>query len=299
MTSVALTTLTSVEEIFAVNVLIKSLRAFGGPYSDIPIYIYSSLNTKERLIESDGRLHVISCALEEPLHSYPFAYKVFAISDIEKHLEDVPEKTVWLDSSSVILKSPALFALQNNFEIALRPVHIKNIGLSFGAEIDGYWKKIYSMLDLDHTTLHSMRTYVDEQEVFPYFNCGMFVIDSQSKVLKLWWQIFEKLVEDTYFQNSHCTDYQHRLFLHQSIFSAVVSKVIPTERILMLPPEYGYPLHFHTRLGLNHKQVSLDDMVIMLGYREDMKNEEKLNIFNGSGRLRAWLRENAIEIMSE
>lgn len=299
ITSIALTTLTSVKEIFAVKVLIKSLRTFGGLYSDIPVCIYTSLNAQELEIDSDEKLHIISCTLEEPFHTYPFAYKVFAISDIKKRFEHVPEKIIWLDSSSIILKPPALFDLHNNFEIALRPVHIENIGLNFNAEIDGYWKKIYSALDLNPNSLHSIKTYVDNQEIFPYYNCGMYVIDSQNQALKLWWQIFEKLVSDAYFQNSLCTNYQHRLFLHQSIFSVVVSKVIPQEKIYMLPPEYGYPLHFHTKLSLNHEHVSLDEAVIILGYCEDMTNEEKLKIFNGSRRLRAWLRENAIDIMSE
>ena len=293
--NIFLTAVNSTEDISAVKILIKSLRAFGGRFNITPIYIYTSLNVKELDIELSEIQQVIPYVLNEPFHSYPFAYKVFAVSNINKHLTYIPERIIWLDPASIILKPPVLFDLPSYFEIIIRPVHIKNVGVNIDKDIGDYWKNIYSIVAVDHCKLSSVQTYVDKQEILPYFNCGMYVINAKSELLKLWWELFKKMVEDTHFQNSACAEIQNKIFLHQSIFSALICKYIPFEKIHILPREYGYPVHFHERLSKSHEGLSIDDVVIMLGYTEDISDEDKLKIYSTcSAELRTWLVRNAI-----
>jgi len=270
-----LTAVNSKEDTYAVKVLIRSLRRFGGEYRSIPIYIYTSLDQQQLDIESNATEKVIPYKLEEPFHSYPFAYKVIAISDISNRIKIIPDRIIWLDPSSMILKPPELFNIKNDYLIGIRPVHIKNVGIEIEEEINDYWKAIYSLLTMDHSKLPSMRTYVDKKVILPYFNCGIYVIDSNNEMLKFWWDTFEKLVEDAFFQNNICKGNIQRIFLHQCIFSALICKYIPYERIRIFPPEYGYPLHFHERLSQSHEEIRINDVVVMLGYNEDLSETMK------------------------
>jgi hypothetical protein len=290
------TTLLGVRDVFAVKLLVKSLREFGGHFRDAHVYIYSSLSLKDLGFEWDEGTTILPIALDEPLRSYPFAYKVFAASKIVADIKYLPQRIIWLDPSAILLKVPELFNPEDAFDIALRPVHVRNVGASINQKIDGYWEKIYDEVELDYSKLRPVRTYVDQEEILPYFNCGMYSIKGENELLNSWWRSFRRLAEDRHFQDCICTSFQQRLFLHQSIFSALVCKVIPYEKVFILPREYGYPLHFHARLLSEKRHVGMDEVAVMLGYREDISDEERHALFKKStGKLREWLIENAIE----
>ena len=61
--NIFLTAVNSTEDISAVKILIKSLRAFGGRFNITPIYIYTSLNVKELDIELSEIQQVIPYVL--------------------------------------------------------------------------------------------------------------------------------------------------------------------------------------------------------------------------------------------
>jgi len=81
--------------------------------------------------------------------------------------------------------------------------------------------------------------------------------------------------------------------LHQCIFSVLICKYIPFERIKILPPEYGYPIHFHERLSESHEEIRIQDVVVMLGYNEDISDEDRIKIFNKCpNEIGTWLMSN-------
>jgi len=283
--TIILTAVDSPNGIRAVDTLAKSLKTFGGAFGPAPIYIYSTLPGV------DG--NAIPCFLPEPFRNYPFALKVYAASHIEEYLGHKPDRIVWFDPSAIVLKPPDLLNFPNDCGIALRPVHIRNVGNPFGGALDGYWKYIYAKLGIDPDSLAPVRTLVDRQAVYPYFNCGLYAADPKSLPLKLWWELFKDSIEDRDFQNSACAGFDKKLFLHQAIFSALVSKYIPMERLYALPREYGYPLHFHKRLSSLRDESRMDDVAVLLGYDEDISREEKLEIFDSCPPgMRNWLLEN-------
>lgn len=66
--------------------------------------------------------------------------------------------------------------------------------------------------------------------------------------------------------------------------------------IFILPPAYGYPIHFHARLLSEKDGLRMEEIALMLGYSEDISDDERYEIFKTSpGELRNWLMENAIE----
>ena len=204
---------------------------------------------QKRLVASDelalDNVYVIPFELDEPLHSYPFSYKVFAVSALQDFITPLPTTIIWLDPSAIILQEPGLLGLEDRRHIALRPVHVKNVGLRCDEEIDTYWSHIYNTVEVEHGDLYSVKSYVDQADLYPYYNCGIYEISPHSKVLSMWWDAFSKMVLDVQFQASHCGSILHKVFLHQSIFSALICKYLSAEDVRILPPEYGYPLHFH------------------------------------------------------
>lgn len=283
------------EDLACVKVLIKSLREFGGSYRSAALYIFM----QKRLVASDelalDNVFVIPIELDEPLHSYPFSYKVFAVSALQDFITPLPTTIIWLDPSAIILQEPGLLDLEDRRHIALRPVHVKNVGIRRDDAIDTYWSNIYNTVEAEYGSLSSVTSYVDQEVLFPYYNCGIYAISPRSKVLSRWWDVFRKLVLDVRFQGSQCAGGLSKVFLHQSVFSALICKYLSSEDVCILPPEYGYPLHFHNRLSGMGKQIALENVVCMLGYNEDMSTEEKIEIFQGSpSRIKAWLLQNAI-----
>jgi len=295
LSCVFLTYIKDKEDLACVKILIKSLRDFGGTYSKEALYVFMQkrLDAFNELVLDN--VFVIPIELDEPLHSYPFAYKVFAVSALQDFITPLPTTIIWLDPSAIILRQPSLFDLKDRRQLALRPVHVKNVGICRDDAIDTYWSHIYNTVEVEYGSLYSVKSYVDQEDLFPYYNCGIYALHHHGKVLSMWWDVFKKLVLDVQFQGSHCASCLHKVFLHQSIFSALICKHLSSEDVRILPPEYGYPLHFHNKLSSMGKQIALEDVVCMLGYNEDMSKEEKLEIFQGSpSRIKTWLLQNAI-----
>lgn len=281
-------------DVLAAKTLIRSLRYFGGAYGNALLYVFVREDIPAYSSLQETNVKLITLALGEPLRSYPFAYKVYAAAKAAELGSAFSNKIIWLDPSAVVVKPPVLFDLSSNLAaVALRPVHVRNIGLRFDQPIDDFWSRIYSEVNFNYNTLFQITSYVDMQPIRPYFNCGAYAIDTENGILQLWWKYFQQLVADASFQEGTCKDAQHRLFLHQSIFSALVCTLIPYEHICILPPEYGYPLHFHDQLCLNNRHVHIDDVVCILGYYEDIATNDKKRIFKNSSRsLREWLLKN-------
>jgi len=54
---------------------------------------------------------------------------------------------------------------------------------------------------------------------------------------------------------------RHKIFLHQAVFSAIVARDVPEERIWKLSPEYSYPYHLQRLVPAARRTVVLNDLV--------------------------------------
>jgi hypothetical protein len=256
---------TDTSECKTARLLIESLRTFGGPYASSPFWLFHPETIPAAALPGDlDDVHCVPIQMEERLSRYPFAYKVRASAMAEQLAAGITRQLVWLDNNAVLLQPPTLFDLAPSLDLAIRPVHLRNIGSPTSEAIDPFWKKIYENAGLQSPVTESIESLVDSQTLRPYFNCCAYSIRPEKKILQAWWSLFESLVRDSSFQSGPCQDQLHRIFLHQAVFSALVTKQVEWNRIAIVPPNYWYPLHLHQRLMTAGRSLQARDVIGIL-----------------------------------
>ena len=76
------------------------------------------------------------------MRHYYFAGKVCASAQAEELATPGVRSLIWIDPACLIVRPPLLFDLGQSFDAAVRPVHIRNVGLPPGEPLNGFWKKI-------------------------------------------------------------------------------------------------------------------------------------------------------------
>jgi hypothetical protein len=197
---------------------------------------------------------------------------------------------IWIDPGCLVIKPPLLFALGQSFDTAVRPVHIRNVGLTHSEPLDGFWKKIYEAVGVkDDTT--TVETFVDVQRIRSYFNSHAFAVNPSSGLLRKWLDAFEILVSDEKFQISYCQDELHRIFLHQAVLSALLITSLDQKRIRILPPDYNYPYNLHQSVPLDRRALALNDLVC-IAYEDRSLDPNVVDDIEIHEPLRAWLGKN-------
>jgi hypothetical protein len=95
------------------------------------------------------------------------------------------------------------------------------------------------------------------------------------------------MVSNQEFQSGPCRYELHQIFLHQAILSALVMKVLDRDQIYLLPPEYGYPLHFQQEIPSSRRSQTLNDLVCPV-YEEALPHPD-LKDMDVLEPLRSWL----------
>jgi len=167
---------------------------------------------------------------------------------------------VWIDEGCLLVQPPHLLSLGDGWDAAVRPVHIRNIGLRRTDTVDSFWRGIYQAVGVDDLE-QSVETFVDQQVIRPYFNSHSFAINPQLGLMRRWFDLFQKLVRDTMFQKTACQDDLHQLFLFQAILSTLLVNAIGWERLRILPPTYNYPMHLHQRVPAERRAATMNELV--------------------------------------
>ena len=244
------------------NILISSIRDFGGIYADNPVYLFMSdtLGAPCRSIKSPN-VKLISLDVNSELPDYPFLYKVLACAQAEELLQGKSEIIVWMDVDGLVLSEPTEFYLGKNKKIAIRPVNLRNnVGLPADEPADLYWKKIYEYTKLRVNKIPVVETLVDKQEVRMYLNCAIFSIRSDLGIFSEWKKLFLLLLNDPEYQSKSCTTINHKIFLHQAVLSAIVAKRIRENEIQWFSQKAGYPLHHHDEMDHDKKVYILNQL---------------------------------------
>ncbi|MFZ1948320.1 MAG: hypothetical protein WAW06_12290 [bacterium] len=244
------------------SLLIDSLRAFGGALRACPVWLFdaSSGTAGARYRETPG-VRVLPLIVPEQIEHYPFAAKVYACARAEDHAGDAGVRSlVWIDSSCLVVRPPVLFELGRGFDAAVRPVHIKNVGLRASEAVDGYWQKVFESVGV-HDVATTVESFVDAERVRAYFNTHAFSVNAGHGLLREWFDCFRRLVVDRDFQAGPCSDKLRKIFLHQAVLSALVAASLDPDRVRILPPEYNYPYHLHQSVPAARRARSLNDLV--------------------------------------
>jgi len=269
------------------RMLIDSIRTFGGPLSNAPVLIFEAnpheVPCDELLI--DG-VQTVMLNLPDNIKGYYFSSKVWACAQAEKLAAQNTRSLVWLAPEVLIVQPPVGFNLSPDFDAAVRPVHIRNVGSLSGSPLDGFWQGVYRTLGVEDVHFDVV-SFVDDQRLRAYFNTAALAIKPGRGVFRRWYELFEKLVNDRAFQSTACKENLHRIFLHQAILSTLIVTMLEPEKIRMLPPVYGYPYNLQPSIPDEQRACELIDLVCVV-YEERSLHPGEMDITVNEP-LRSWL----------
>ena len=274
--------------------LIDSIRAFAGDAANAPVYavLADPVRTPGTILKDRGA-RILDLDMDARFRGYPFADKVWACDQVEKLTQKEADVLVWVNPESLIVAPPRELDLAPGQVAAFRPVHVQNVGLSFGTAPDAFWSGIWKATGLSVDRAFPVESFLEARKIHAYFNSGFFAVRPQLGLMRAWKENFEKLLLDDQFQRAACPDDSHRIFLHQAVLSAVAASC-GRDRIRLLPPTYSYPLNFQSQLPPERRARNLNSLVHVLstgslrdaGWMHQLPVEEPL---------RAWLLKRLAE----
>jgi len=272
----------------AASRLIDSLRTFGGELADSPFWVFEADPAAApcRDLEA-GKTTVLPLDVPASVKGYLFGDKVYARARAEELAPQGVGSVVWVDPFCLFVQPPRLFDLGPDYDAAVRPVHIRNVGLAPESPLDAFWQGIYAAAGLDDVTT-TVESFADGRRIRSYFNSHAHAVDPRRGLFRGWFELFEKLVGDREFQSRACPDETHQIFLFQASFSALLCKAVEPGRLRILPPTYNYPYQLHREVPAERRAGSLNDMVLVT-YEDCDLRPEALTDIRVDEPLRGWL----------
>lgn len=286
--SIFITKVSSSEEKDAVLLLIDSIRSFGGEMGECPFWIFGTDPQVEYLQGlSLDQVEIYSLSVPVLLQHYPFGDKVIACAKAEAQTPLGIHSLIWLDPECLIIQPPLLYDLEEDFDAAFRPVHLRNVGLSPDEPLNAFWKGIYRVLGVQDIQ-RPVNSFVDQQCLRAYFNSHGFSIRPQLGLMNRWQELFEQLVYDRQYQEIACKERRNQIFLFQALLSALITSALDEQRIRILPPQYNYPYNLQAQIGDARRVGTLNDLV-SLTYEERPLDPKLVTDLDIREPLRAWL----------
>lgn len=279
------------------RILVDSIRSFGGYLSHCPVWLFEA-NPQEVSCESLESLDVqrFPLVVPEAGRHYYFADKVYACAQAEGMVSPNVQSLIWIDPGCLVIRPPLLYSLGQAFDAAVRPVHIKNVGLLPDEPLDGFWKKICECVGV-HDITTTVETFVDGQRIRSYFNSHAFAINPSKGLLRRWFECFEDLVSDGEYQKDSCQDELHQIFLHQAVWSALLVTELDSNRVRELPPDYNYPYNLHQSVLVERRAAVLNDLV-SITYENRSLDPKQVDDIEIHDPLRSWLSTRAASSQS-
>ncbi len=275
----------------AVASLVRSLRERGGRWSGSRVYVVTSDLAKLPCASSRREgVEVLPLEMDPAFLGYPLALKAFAAAQVESRIRERAATLIWLDPGVLVLAPPANLVLTAGADVAVRPVTLANtIGLPPGSAPNEYWRPIHAACGLDFRALPALTTIADGVPVQPYYNCEAFSFSPRLGLAVEWARLLAQLLKDADYQETACTTFLRKLFLHQAVLSAVITARVDPGRIRALPLSSGYPFSQHDRLPEGKKAASLDGVSVVIFDRAWQQDPEWLKRVPAGAPLRSWL----------
>jgi hypothetical protein len=270
--------------------LAESLRSFGGGLAGSPIWMFSPAPS-ERLVRDAERLAADLFPLKAPagIAGYIFGAKVYACAEAERMAAADFGSVISIDPSCLVVQPPLLYGLGDDADAAVRPVHIRNVGSPADGPPDGYWAGIFRAAGVGDIR-STVESFVDGRRIRSYFNTHAFAVDPRKGLLHKWLELFTDLVRDDKFQERFCGDERHRVFLFQSVLSALLATRVDGRRLRLLPPDYNYPYNLHGEVPEDRKAYALDELTSFTYEGRSLAPRDVTDIGLGEP-LKSWLRE--------
>lgn len=275
------------------KLLIESIRSFGGPLRDCPIWLFEA----DPQAASCGalaadRVSVHPLPLPDTVKYYWFGAKVYACARAEELAGSGVRSLIWLSSDCLIVKPPVLLDLDPACDAAVRPVHIRNVGLGVDEPLDDFWRGVYQSVGVSEVQT-TVESFVDAQRIRAYLNSHMLALNPARGIFRRWFNVFEALVCDQDFQKAACQETRHRIFLHQAVLSALVVTMLAAERIRILPPDYSYPYNLHGSVPPGRRAGALNDLVCIT-YEDRPLDPDLVDDIEIDEALSSWLSAHTI-----
>ncbi|MCD4793930.1 MAG: hypothetical protein K8R54_11890 [Bacteroidales bacterium] len=251
--------------------LIKSIRKFGGKYKNIPIYSYQprkSFQISQDTVQffEKNNVEYIDLDLNTKFKYYPLANKPIACSHAEQNIN--VESLIFLDSDVVIFNEPDEFFINNNSQVRLRAVDVKNIGIESFTDINSkYWKNIYKLLNIKEKMF--IKTTVDDKSILSYWNSGHIVSHRSNNLFSNWYKNFQKVMDKRY------KPQEGIFFVEQSVFAATVRAL--GLKISDFSKKYNFPIHMHNKIINKDNSILKTNEIVSYHYHNLFSNSKFLN----------------------
>jgi len=278
------------EQIRALRLLIASIREYGGGVSSSPILV---MELVEGVVPDDVRLadgvSVHGVTIAEDLHGVWYGAKTTACAAAEALAAGRTRSLALLIPECLVVQPPDLLVLDGEHDIAVRPVHISNVGSHADAPPDGFWSGVYGVVGIDDVDL-VVESFIDSVTLRAYFNSAAFTVDPSLGLMGEWRDRLAALAQDDAYMAAYCSDDLHRIFLHQAVLCAVLPSRLSATRIRILPPEYGYPYNLHGDVPWDRRAATMNDLVLPI-YEERSVDPSVVDDIGIDEPLRAWLAD--------
>ena len=275
------------------EILIKSLRRFGGDYGGVPVYVVlgNPQDVPCARLRQDG-VELVPTDAGELGRRYPLAIKAYAAAQIERLTAERFDTLAWFDPETLVVGPLQALDLEDRFDAAVKPVFkLNKVALPADAPPDAFWEPIYRAVGLNVEAIPVVNSILEGRPIKAYFNCEIFSVRPRIGIFREWTARLESLLKDQDYQRAACPDFLHRLFLHQAVLSAVIISKTQASRRAELPDSCGYPLNLHQDLPPARKAAALNDLsgVILETLWDD--NPDWMNLLEIREPLRSWLQQ--------
>ncbi|UCE92362.1 MAG: hypothetical protein JSV90_04290 [Methanobacteriota archaeon] len=277
------------DELNSARLFAESLREFGGQLNSSPIWLFeyeASSDDDQHLAELG--VDPVSVTVPDSMRGYELAAKVHSCAEAERLVPQHIESLVWISPDSVVVSTPDLYVLDEKHDVAVRPVHVKNVGLTAGEPLDAYWSRILETTGAESSEFY-VESYVDHQRLRGYFNSHSYCVRPSLGLFRRWSECFERLVHDGEFQSSSCSDDLSRIFLHQAVLSALTLSMVDHDRIRILPPAYCYPYNLHSSVAAGDRIDALNQLTSFV-YEDLSIDPDRVEDIEINEPLRSWLK---------
>jgi hypothetical protein len=236
--------------------MVESFRKFAGALSNSPIYSFQVRDSYDVSFETITRLERLDVkhiknVLNIKCPDYPLANKPLLCAYAEESID--ADILVFLDSDLVFFSEPKEFLLPPEYDVGIRPEHLKMIG-SEGAsdQNEPYWLNLYKIAgvnDLDKF----ITTTVDQKKIRAFWNSGVVAVRRNKGIFTAWKKTMEQLLEEG------MKTTKENWYFEQSALSATICAV--TDKVYNFSTGYNYPIHSHNIMPVAERLNSFEDMV--------------------------------------
>lgn len=261
-----------------------SLREFGGPLACTLV-----LAARTRGVEPAAG-ETVDVRIEAPtdLGSVWFAEKVAAAAHVERIADaDGVDTLAWVDAEVLFTAPPIRLSLDPAHDVAVRPVHHRNVGLRPDQPIDAFWAAVYRHAGGQAADM-VVRSFVDDEPVRAYFNTHVMAVRPSVGLFTEWARTLSAAAQEGAGIDAACADDRHRVFLHQAVLSALIVERVPWDRIDVLPPTYSYPYNLHSSIPPERRARSMSDLVCVVCEGREMA-VDAITDMRMDGRIREWI----------